>query len=161
MPSGVQVAKAEAEKKAWLKQQQAEQKRWQQEEQTQREEKKKAILKLKVLHWLASLLAGLATSGLLWGQAEAACPQAASDWYSSSAQQQSMSLRPLVCRTHTPAKIGIGHLLMPMVFHSFTMMHTAISLVQADLHQQLPLLLALAILMIGSMQHPSQVRAKG
>ena len=40
-------------------------------------------------------------------------------------------------------------------------MHTAIPLVQADLHQQLPLLLALAFLMVGSMQHPSQVRGTG
>ena len=117
MLSGVQAATAEVEKKAWLKQQQAEQKRWQQEEQTQREEKKKAILKLKVLHWHAGLLAALAACQACCGDKQKPhAPKLLPIGTAFLAQQQSMSLQHLVCRTLGPAQVSTGHLLMPMFF---------------------------------------------
>ena len=98
MPSGVQAAAVEAEKKAWLQQQQAQQQRWQQEEQKQREDKKKAILKLKVLHRLACLLPALAAVQACCGDKQKLPLKLLLAGTPFLVQQPSMSLGLLVCR---------------------------------------------------------------
>ena len=118
MPSAVQAAAVEADKKAWLKQQQAEQQRWKQEEKKQREEKKTAILKLKVLRRFACLLAALTTIQACCGDKQQLhVPQAASGWHSICGPAVEHVAWTLGLQdTLGPAKASFGHLLIPMFF---------------------------------------------